>query len=182
MEVVKTDLDGVLLLRPQVFKDDRGYFFESFNSRVFEENTGVKVNFVQDNETHGHFGVLRGLHYQKIPYAQAKLVRMAEGKALHIVVDLRRKSATLGRHISVELTSEAHQMLYIPRGFAHGYIILSKEAVTQYKCDEFYHPASEGAVVWNDPDLAIDWHLPKYQIILSSNDEQNPPFKKGYLF
>lgn len=171
-----------MVLQPKVFEDSRGYFFESFNGRDFEEATGVKAAFVQDNVTYGKRGVLRGIHFQKTPYAQAKLVRVVKGRVLHVAVDLRRSSPTLGRHFSIELNEENKAMLYLPSYIGHGYVVLSDTAVTQYKCDEHYHPASEGGILWCDPDLAIDWQLPGQEIILSEHDKERPLFRDSYLF
>ena len=177
MEVIKTAIEGVLILEPRVFKDERGYFFESFNAAEFAAKTGLDINFVQDNESKSSYGVLRGLHFQKGEHSQSKLVRVVKGRVLDVAVDIRRGSPTFGSYVSVELSGEDHRQFFIPRGFAHGFAVLSDEAVFQYKCDNFYAPASEGAIAWNDPDLAIDWMLPADAVILSEKDKHHPLLK-----
>ena len=172
MEVIKTELEGVVILEPRIFEDARGYFFESFSQREFDEKVR-EVRFVQDNESKSSYGVLRGLHFQKPPHAQSKLVRVVKGAVLDVAVDIRRGSPTFGRHVAVELTAENHRQLFIPRGFAHGFVVLSEEVVFQYKCDNFYAPQSEGAVAWNDEALAIDWRVPADKIQLSAKDLVN---------
>ena len=176
MNIIKTPIEGLVVIEPRIFGDDRGYFFESFSERDFAAAVGP-VKFVQDNESKSRYGVLRGLHFQKAPYAQSKLVRVVSGAVLDVAVDLRKGSPTFGRHFSVELTGENHRQFFIPKGFAHGFSVLSEEVVFQYKCDEFYHPEAEGAILWNDPDLAIDWRLPAADIILSAKDSKNPSFR-----
>lgn len=173
MEVIKTDIEGLLVLEPRVFGDSRGYFFESFNVRTFEEAVG-DVTFVQDNESKSSYGVVRGLHFQKPPHAQAKLVRVVKGKVLDVAVDLRKESPTFGKYVAIELSEENHRQMFIPRGFAHGFSVLSDEVVFQYKCDNYYAPESEGAVRWDDPDLNIDWKIPSEDIILSDKDRHHP--------
>ena len=170
MEVIKTAIDGVLILEPRIFKDARGYFFESFSSREFEEKV-CKTTFVQDNESFSGYGVVRGLHFQKPPFTQSKIVRVIKGSVLDVAVDIRKGSPTFGQHVAVELTGENHRQLFIPRGFAHGFAVLSDEVLFQYKCDNFYAPQSEGGIAWNDPDLNIDWRIPKDKIILSEKDK-----------
>lgn len=174
MEVIKTDIEGVVILEPRIFEDARGYFFESFSQREFDEKVR-EVHFVQDNESKSSYGVLRGLHFQKPPHAQSKLVRVVKGAVLDVAVDIRRGSPTFGRHVAVELSAENHRQLFIPRGFAHGFVVLSEEVVFQYKCDNFYAPQSEGAVAWNDEALAIDWRVPADKIQLSAKDSGNKP-------
>lgn len=176
MNVIKTDIEGLVVIEPKVFGDSRGYFFESYNSKAFDEAVG-DVTFVQDNESMSSYGVVRGLHYQKPPHAQAKLVRVVKGKVLDVAVDLRKDSPTFGRHVAVELSEDNHRQLFIPRGFAHGFSVLSDEAVFQYKCDNYYAPHSEGAIAWDDPDLAIDWRIPAEMAILSEKDRNHPMFK-----
>ena len=176
MNVIPTGIEGLLIIEPRVFGDERGYFFESYSERDFREAVGP-VKFVQDNESKSRYGVLRGLHFQKEPYAQAKLVRVVSGAVLDVAVDLRKGSPTFGRYFSVELTGENHRQFFIPKGFAHGFCVLSEEVVFQYKCDEFYHPEAEGGIAWNDPDLAIDWCLPASDLILSPKDQKHPDFK-----
>lgn len=176
MEVVKTELEGVIILEPRLFKDDRGYFFESFSQREFDEKVRP-VKFVQDNESKSVYGVLRGLHFQKPPFAQSKLVRVIQGAVLDVAVDIRVGSPTYGKHVAVELTAENHRQLFIPRGFAHGFSVLTDEVVFQYKCDNFYAPQSEGAIVWNDPALGIDWRIPEASVILSEKDKHHPLLK-----
>ena len=173
MEVKKTDIEGVVILEPRLFEDERGYFFEAFSEREFTEKVR-ECHFVQENEAYSTYGVVRGLHFQRPPHAQSKLVRVVKGRVLDVVVDIRKGSPTFGKHIAVELSAENHRQLFIPRGFAHGYSVLSEEALLEYKCDNYYAPASEGAILWNDPALAIDWQLPTESVILSDKDLKNP--------
>lgn len=173
MNIIKTEIEGLVIIEPKVFGDSRGYFFESFNEREFREKVG-DVQFVQDNESKSRYGVVRGLHFQKGEHAQAKLVRVVSGAVLDVAVDLREGSPTYGRYHAEELTGENHRMMFIPRGFAHGFSVLSEEVVFQYKCDGFYCPASEGAIAWNDPTLAIDWRIPADEVILSEKDKHHP--------
>ena len=172
MKITTTAIEGVVILEPKVFGDERGYFFESFSQREFEEKV-CKTTFVQDNESSSRYGVLRGLHFQKPPHAQAKLVRVVKGKVLDIAVDIRKGSPTFGHHVSTELSGENKRQLFIPRGFAHGFAVLSEEVVFQYKCDNYYVPHSEGGILWNDPALGIDWKLPEEDVILSEKDKKN---------
>lgn len=174
MEVIKTAIEGVFIIEPRVFGDARGYFFESFNAREFAQATGIDVTFVQDNESMSHYGVLRGLHYQQPPYAQSKLVRVVEGSVLDVAVDIRKGSPTYGQYVAVELSAENHHQFYMPKGIAHGFSVLSEKVIFQYKCDEFYAPQSEGAIAWDDPDLNIDWLLPRDKILLSEKDRHHP--------
>lgn len=176
MEIIKTNIEGVVIIEPRIFKDDRGYFFESFSQREFEEKV-CKTTFVQDNESKSSYGVLRGLHFQKPPFAQSKLVRVIKGAVLDVVVDIRKGSPTFGQYVSVELTGENHRQFFIPRGFAHGFSVLSEEVIFQYKCDNFYSPQSEGAIAWNDPDLNIDWCIPAEKVVLSEKDSKHPRLK-----
>ena len=176
MRVIKTDIEGLAVIEPSVFSDARGYFFEAFNQKVFNAEV-APVEFVQDNESKSSYGVVRGLHFQRPPSAQAKLVRVVKGRVLDVAVDLREGSPTYGKHFSVELSDENHRMLFIPRGFAHGFSVLSEEVVFQYKCDNYYHPESEGAIAWNDPDLGIDWGIPEDKVVLSAKDAKNPFLK-----
>ena len=176
MEVVETNIEGVIIIEPRIFKDDRGYFFESFSQREFEEKV-CKTTFVQDNESKSGYGVLRGLHFQKPPFAQSKLVRVIKGAVLDVAVDIRKGSLTFGQYVSVELTGENHRQFFIPRGFAHGFSVLSEEVIFQYKCDNFYSPQSEGAIAWNDPDLNIDWRIPAEKVVLSEKDSKHPRLK-----
>lgn len=176
MNVIKTAIDGVVILEPRIFKDDRGYFFESFNQREFEEKV-CKTTFVQDNESKSSYGVLRGLHFQQPPFAQSKLVRVVKGAVLDVAVDIRKGSPTFGQHVAVELTEDNHRQFFIPRGLAHGFSVLSEEVVFQYKCDNFYVPHSEGAITWDDPDLGIDWRIPADLVILSEKDSRHPRLK-----
>lgn len=170
MRVLKTDIEGVLIVEPTVHGDQRGYFMESFSERDFEAATGLNVRFVQDNESRSKRGVLRGLHFQREPYAQAKLVRVVQGRVLDVAVDIRPGSATFGRYVAVELSADNHRQLFIPKGFAHGYVVLEEDTVFQYKCDEYYHPESEDGVAWNDPQIGIEWPLTESEIILSPKD------------
>lgn len=176
MEVIQTKIEGVLIIKPKVFGDERGYFFESFNQKDFKAQTGYDITFVQDNESKSKYGVLRGLHFQKPPYTQSKLVRVVKGRVLDVAVDIRKNSPTYGEYVSVELTEENHLQFFIPKGFAHGFSVLSEEAIFQYKCDEFYNPQSEGALAWNDKTLNIDWKLPFNDVILSEKDKNHPMF------
>ena len=176
METVKTSIPDVLILKPRIFNDSRGYFFESFSQREFSKVV-KDTTFVQDNESKSSYGVLRGLHFQRPPFAQAKLVRVISGKVLDVAVDIRKGSPTYGKWVSCELTEDNHLQLFIPKGFAHGFSVLSHEAVFQYKCDEFYHPECEGAILWNDPQINIDWRLPEEDVILSEKDKSHPLFK-----
>lgn len=176
MEIIKTNIEGVVIIEPRIFKDDRGYFFESFSQREFEEKV-CKTTFVQDNESKSSYGVLRGLHFQKPPFAQSKLVRVIKGAVLDVVVDIRKGSPTFGQYVSVELTGENHRQFFIPRGFAHGFSVLSEEVIFQYKCENFYSPQSEGAIAWNDPDLNIDWRIPAEKVVLSEKDSKHPRLK-----
>ena len=169
MNIIKTSIEGIVIIEPRLFKDERGYFFESFNQREFEEKV-FKTTFVQDNESKSSYGVIRGLHYQKPPFAQSKLVRVIKGAVLDVAVDIRKGSPTFGQHVAVELTEENHRQFFIPRGFAHGLSVLSEEVIFQYKCDEFYHPEAEGAIAWNDTELGIDWKIPRDKVILSEKD------------
>ena len=182
MEVIKTDIDGVVIIEPRIFSDERGYFFESFSQREFEEKV-CKTVFVQDNESKSSYGVLRGLHFQKPPYTQSKLVRVIKGAVLDVAVDIRKGSPTFGKHIAVELSGENHRQFFIPRGFAHGFSVLSDEVIFQYKCDAFYAPQSEGALAWDDPDLGIDWKIPSDKVILSEKDRHHCLLKdSSWLF
>ena len=172
MEVIKTDIEGVVIIEPRIFKDERGYFYESFSQREFEEKV-CRTTFVQDNQSKSSYGVLRGLHFQKPPYAQSKLVRCIKGTVLDVAVDIRKGSPTFGKYVAVELSEDNHRQFFIPRGFAHGFAVLSDEAVFQYKCDNFYNKESEGAVAWDDPELCIDWKVPADKVLLSEKDRQN---------
>lgn len=176
MEVIKTNIEGVIIVEPRIFKDGRGYFFESFSQREFEEKV-CKTTFVQDNESKSSYGVVRGLHFQKPPFAQSKLVRVIKGAVLDVAVDIRKGSPTFGQYVSVELTGENHRQFFIPRGFAHGFSVLSEEVIFQYKCDNFYSPQSEGAIAWNDSDLNIDWRIPVEEVVLSEKDSKHPKLK-----
>ena len=173
MNVIETSIPGVVIIEPRVFGDSRGYFFESWSQREFDEKVGP-VRFVQDNESKSRYGVLRGLHFQKGEHAQAKLVRVVSGSVLDVAVDLREGSPTYGKWHAEELTGENHRMIFIPRGFAHWFAVLSEEVVFQYKCDNFYCPAAEGGIAWNDPGLGIDWRLPEADILLSEKDKHHP--------
>ena len=182
MNVIKTELEGVVIIEPRVYADSRGYFFESFSQKEFEEKV-CKTTFVQDNESKSGYGVLRGLHFQKMPYAQSKLVRVVKGKVLDIAVDIRKGSPTFGKYVATELSEENKLQFFVPRGFAHGFVVLSEEAIFQYKCDNYYAPQSEGGILWNDPALNIDWILNEKDILLSEKDKTNPLLKdSNYLF
>lgn len=173
MNVIKTDIEGVVVIEPRVFDDARGYFFESYSKRRFDEAVRP-VEFVQDNESMSTRGVIRGLHFQRPPFSQSKLVRCVRGAVLDVVVDIRRGSPTYGRHVAVELTGANRRQLFVPRGFAHGFAVLSDEAVFQYKCDNYYHPESEGGISIADNSLGIDWRINPAEAILSDKDLRNP--------
>lgn len=173
MNIVETSIPGVLILEPKVFGDERGYFLESWSQRVFDAAVRP-INFVQDNESKSRYGVLRGLHFQKGRWSQSKLLRVVSGEVLDVAVDIRVGSPTFGQHVSVLLSGSNHRQVFIPRGFAHGFSVLSPEAVFQYKCDNPYVPESEGAIAWDDPTLAIDWRIPADQLILSEKDRHHP--------
>jgi len=177
MNVLPTTIPDVKIIEPRVFEDARGYFFESFSQKLFNEQVSDTV-FVQDNESRSTYGVLRGLHFQKPPVAQAKLVRVVEGAVLDVAVDIRRDSPTYGQQVSVELSAENKRQLFIPRGFAHGFVVLTPTVVFQYKCDNYYSPAHEGGIAWNDQDLNIDWKVPMEDIVLSEKDKNNIAFKE----
>ena len=182
MEIIKTEIEGVVIIEPRIFKDERGYFYESFSQREFEEKV-CRTVFVQDNQSKSSYGVLRGLHFQKPPYCQSKLVRCIKGAVLDVAVDIRKGSPTFGKYVAVELTEDNHRQFFVPRGFAHGFAVLSEEAVFQYKCDNFYNKESEGAIAWDDATLAIDWKIPAEKIMLSAKDSNNKGIKDApYLF
>ena len=182
MNVIQTEIPGVVVIEPRVFEDARGYFFESFSQKDFDSQVR-EVKFVQDNESKSSYGVLRGLHFQKPPHAQSKLVRVVKGSVLDVAVDIRKGSPTFGKYVAVELSEQNHRQFFIPRGFAHGFVVLTDEVVFQYKCDNFYAPQSEGAVAWNDPDLNIDWKVPADKILLSDKDRRHPLLKDAdWLF
>ncbi len=176
MKFIKTKIRGVIIIEPKVFGDERGYFFESFNQKEFEENIG-KINFIQDNESESFRGVLRGLHFQKPPFEQAKLVRCIKGKVLDVAVDIRENSKTFGQHVSVELSGENKRQLFIPRGFAHGFVVLSEKATIAYKVDNDYAPNYESGIIWNDKDLNINWQLNENELTLSDKDKKLEKFK-----
>lgn len=173
MDIIKTDIEGVVILRPRIFTDARGYFFESFSQREFNEKV-QPVDFVQDNESCSSYGVMRGLHFQRPPFTQAKLVRCVKGAVLDVAVDLRKGSPTYGRHVAVELTEDNHLQLFIPRGFAHGFAVLSDIAVFQYKCDNYYAPQADGGISIVDSSLGIDWRIDPSEAILSEKDSGHP--------
>lgn len=172
MEVIKTEIEGVYIIEPKVFGDARGYFFESFSEREFTEKVG-DIHFVQDNESMSKYGVMRGLHFQRPPYAQSKLVRCVKGKVIDVAVDIRKGSPTYGQHIAVLLTEENHRQFFIPKGFAHGFAVLSETAIFQYKCDNFYHPEADGGISILDDTLGIDWGLAIEEALLSKKDTKH---------
>ena len=176
MEVLTTDIEGVCIIKPRVFGDARGYFFESYSKREFEEKVG-KVDFVQDNESMSKKGVMRGLHFQRPPFSQSKLVRCVKGRVLDVAVDIRKGSPTYGKHVAVELTEDNHLQFFIPKGFAHGFVVLSDVAVFQYKCDNFYHPEADGGISILDDSLGIDWKISTQNAILSEKDTKHPLLK-----
>ena len=181
MEIIKTAIEGVVIIEPRLFKDDRGYFFESFSQREFTEKVR-KVDFVQDNESKSSYGVLRGLHFQKPPYAQSKLVRVIKGSVLDVAVDIRKGSPTFGEHVSVELTEENHRQFFIPRGFAHGFVVLTEDVIFQYKCDNYYAPQYESGIQFDDPALGIDWKIPEAEMILSAKDRMHKRLEEAFVF
>jgi len=182
MNIIGTAIEGIIIIEPKVFNDDRGYFFESFSQKIFEEKV-CKTAFVQDNESKSSYGVLRGLHFQKPPYAQSKLVRVIKGKVLDVAVDIRKGSPTFGKYVGIELSAENKKQFFVPRGFAHGFVVLSQEVIFQYKCDNYYAPQYEGALAWNDPDLNIDWQISTENLILSEKDKLHTSLKKAeWLF
>ena len=173
MNIIQTEIPGVIIIEPRIFEDARGYLFESFSQREFDEKVGPVI-FVQDNESKSSYGVMRGLHFQRPPFTQAKLVRCVHGAVLDVAVDIRRSSPTFGQHVAVELTEDNHRQFFIPKGFAHGFAVLSDTAVFQYKCDEFYHPEADGGINILDDSLGIDWHIPADKAILSDKDTKHP--------
>lgn len=174
IDIKETAIPGVVIVEPKVFGDARGYFTETWSQRDLDAALGRCIHFVQDNESKSRYGVVRGLHYQKGLFSQSKLVRVVSGRVLDVVVDIRRGSPWFGQHVACELSGENHRQLFVPRGFAHGFSVLSQEAVFQYKCDRFYSPAAEDAIAWNDPSLGIDWGIPEADIILSEKDSHHP--------
>lgn len=174
MEAIKSDIEGLVILEPRIFGDSRGYFFESWTQRDMDRLLGRHVDFVQENQSRSQRGVVRGLHFQRPPYAQAKLVRVVEGRVLDVVVDLRRDSSTYGRVNTIELSADNCRQVFVPRGLAHGFAVLSDYATFIYKCDDYYHPETEGGIVWDDPQLAIDWQVSPDEIILSEKDSRHP--------
>lgn len=173
MNIIQTEIPGGIIIEPRIFEDARGYFFESFSQREFDEKVGPVI-FVQDNESKSSYGVMRGLHFQRPPFTQAKLVRCVRGAVLDVAVDIRRSSPTFGQHVAVELTEDNHRQFFIPKGFAHGFAVLSDTAVIQYKCDEFYHPEADGGINILDDSLGIDWHIPAGKATLSDKDTKHP--------
>ena len=178
MKLINTDIDGVFIIEPRLFEDERGYFFEAFSERKFAELTGIGTHFVQDNESRSARGVVRGLHFQLPPHAQSKLVRVVRGTILDVAVDIRRGSPTFGHHVAVELSEHNHRQLFIPRGFAHGFSVLEGDAIVEYKCDNYYTPEAEGAIRWNDATLAIDWKVADSEVVVSAKDKANPLFEE----
>lgn len=177
INVIKTDIEGVLIIEPKVFGDARGYFLESFNAKEFAEKTGLNINFVQDNESMSSYGVMRGLHFQRPPFTQSKLVRCVKGAVLDVAVDIRKGSKTYGQHVAVELTEDNHRQFFVPRGFAHGFAVLSETAVFQYKCDNFYAPQADGGISILDENLGIDWKIPTDKALLSEKDTKHSLLK-----
>jgi dTDP-4-dehydrorhamnose 3,5-epimerase len=175
MEAIKTDIEGVYIIEPKVFKDQRGYFFESYN-KLSLESLGIDYTFVQDNQSKSSYGVIRGLHFQKPPHAQTKLLRVVEGKIIDVAVDIRKGSPTYGKHVAVELSAENFRQLLIPAGFAHGFSVLSETAIVQYKCTDYYHPETEGGIMFNDSDIDIDWGIPLDEAVVSDKDLKHPSF------
>jgi dTDP-4-dehydrorhamnose 3,5-epimerase len=182
MKIEATPLKDCYIIHDTVFEDSRGYFFESFNQKTFNNLTGLNVNFVQDNQSKSTKGVLRGLHYQTGEFAQAKLVRVLQGKVLDVAVDLRQSSPTFGKYFAIELTAENRKQFFVPRGFAHGFVVLSNEAVFFYKCDNYYNKPSEGGLIYNDATLNINWQLPETDLLLSDKDKVLPNLQNAILF
>lgn len=181
MNFIKTDIPDVVIIEPKIFGDERGYFFESFRQDQFEKHIG-EVNFIQDNESKSTFGVLRGLHYQLPPFAQSKLVRVIKGKVLDVAVDIRKNSPTFGKHVTVELSEDNKRQLFIPRGFAHGFVSLSDEVIFSYKCDNYYNKESEASIMYNDETLDIDWKIKSENVLLSDKDKKHPNFENALYF
>ena len=181
MKIIPADIPEVKIIEPDISGDARGYFFESWNAAKYKA-LGIDCNWLQDNESGSHYGVLRGLHYQLAPYTQAKLVRVISGRVLDVTVDIRLNSPTFGQHTAVELSAENKRQLFIPRGFAHGFAVLSEQAVFAYKCDNIYMPASERGIAYNDPALAIDWQIPADKVLLSAKDSKNPLLEAAEIF
>ena len=182
MNFIRTKIPDVILCEPKIFGDSRGYFFESFRRDTLEEFIGRKVNFCQDNESKSSYGVLRGLHYQSPPYAQTKLVRVIEGQVLDVVVDIRKGSGSFGEHVAVELTAENKRQLFIPKGFAHGFVVLSETAIFSYKVDNYYNAEGDRGIAFNDPKLGIDWKLDSGELKLSEKDKNQPSFENAEYF
>ena len=178
MEFIKTAIPDVILIKPKVFGDERGYFVETFRSDLFAQQSGIKTTFIQDNESRSSHGVLRGLHYQLPPYSQSKLVRVIEGKVLDVAVDIRQGSPTFGQHVSVELSAENKHQLFVPRGFAHAFVVLSETAVFAYKVDNYYSPECDRGIRFDDPDLGIDWQIDPQSLQLSDKDKVQPLLKE----
>lgn len=179
MNIDETYLKGCFLIKPKVFNDNRGFFFESFNAQKFFDLTGVSPNFVQDNQSSSSYGVLRGLHYQMAPFAQAKLVSVIQGEVLDVCVDIRQGSPTYGKSFSISLNEQNKYQLYIPRGFAHGFVVTSAQAIFQYKCDNYYAPTKESGIIYNDPELQIDWKIKTEKLIVSEKDKYLLPLKEA---
>ena len=177
INVIKTDIEGVLIIEPKVFGDARGYFLESFNAKEFAEKTGLNISFVQDNESLSSYGVMRGLHFQRPPFTQSKLVRCVKGAVLDVAVDIRNGSPTYGKHVAVELTEDNHRQFFVPRGFAHGFAVLSEVSVFQYKCDNYYAPQADGGISILDESLGIDWKIPIDKVLLSEKDTKHSLLK-----
>lgn len=179
MEFIRTSIPDVVICEPKIFGDDRGYFTETFRNDILEDFLGYQINFCQDNESKSKYGVLRGLHYQMPPFTQTKLVRVLEGRVLDVAVDIREDSPYFGKHVAVELTAENKKQLFVPRGFAHGFVVLSETATFAYKCDNYYSPSHDRGIIFNDPVLNVDWHIPSQDIILSDKDGLHPVFNKA---
>ena len=178
MRVTKSDIEGIVIIEPEIFSDERGYFFEAYSQRIFDEQVGP-VRFVQENESKSRYGVVRGLHYQRGEAAQAKLVSVVRGRVLDIAVDIRKSSPTFGKYVAIELSEQNKRQVFIPRGFAHGFAVLSDEAVFHYRCDNYYVPTEERGIAWNDPEIGIDWGVPTESIILSAKDTENPLLREA---
>ena len=178
MNIIKTAIEGVVVIEPRVFEDERGYFFEAYSQRTFDEQVGP-VRFVQENESKSRYGVVRGLHYQRGEAAQAKLVSVVRGRVLDVAVDIRKSSPTFGKYVAIELSEQNKRQIFIPRGFAHGFAVLSDEAIFHYRCDNYYAPTEERGIAWDDPSIGIDWGVPTESVILSAKDTKNPLLREA---
>ena len=181
MNIIKTEIEGLVIVEPRIFRDDRGYFYESFSQREFEENV-CRTTFVQDNQSMSSYGVVRGLHFQKPPYCQSKLVRCIKGAVLDVAVDIRKGSPTFGKYVAVELTEDNHRQFFVPRGFAHGFVVLSDEAIFTYKVDNIYAPQADAGIIYNDPKIGVNWMIDSKDVLLSEKDTKHPTLEEAEVF